>query len=96
MDVYALWQQQKERTLLQVKHLTRMVEAGIEAILGPTTAYIAPKNGEPKTMSHKWFHHPGLFKSLIPIRSISGQGAGQETSRPYTTKHHRNLSPEAL
>lgn len=70
-----LCQLQKERTLLQVKHLTRMVEAGIDAILAPTTAYIASKNGEPKRMSYKWFHRLGLFKSLIPIRFISGQGA---------------------
>ncbi|KAL7946823.1 amidase signature domain-containing protein [Trichoderma barbatum] len=52
MDVYDLWQLQKERSVLQANYLTRMVEAGIDAILGPTTAYVAPKNGELKTVSY--------------------------------------------
>ncbi|KAL7904142.1 amidase signature domain-containing protein [Trichoderma velutinum] len=52
MDVYELWQLQKERTILQANYLTRIVEAGIDAILGPTTAYVAPKNGELKTVSY--------------------------------------------
>jgi amidase len=52
MDVYDLWQLQKERTVLQANYLTRMVEANVDAILGPTTAYVAPKNGELKTVSY--------------------------------------------
>ncbi|RFU82170.1 amidase [Trichoderma arundinaceum] len=52
MDVYDLWQLQKERTILQANYLKRMVEAGIDAILGPTTAYVAPKNGELGTVSY--------------------------------------------
>lgn len=52
MDVFDLWQLQKERTVLQAKYLTRVVEAGIDAILGPTTAYVAPKNGELKAVSY--------------------------------------------
>lgn len=52
MDVYDLWQLQKERTSLQADYLSRMVEAGIDIILGPTTPYVAPKNGELKTVSY--------------------------------------------
>ncbi|KAJ4171739.1 hypothetical protein NW754_000318 [Fusarium falciforme] len=52
MDVYDLWQLQRERTILQANYLKRMVEAGVDAILGPTTPYVSPKNGQLKTVGY--------------------------------------------
>ncbi len=52
MDVYDLWQLQKERTTLQADYLARMEEAGVDVILGPTTPYVALKHGELKTVSY--------------------------------------------
>jgi amidase len=52
MGVYDLWQLQQERTLLQSKYLARVVEAGIDVILGPTTPYVAPRNGQLKTVAY--------------------------------------------
>lgn len=52
MDVHDLWQLQQERTLLQARYLARVAEAGIDVILGPTTPYVAPRNGQLKTVAY--------------------------------------------
>ncbi len=52
MDVYELWQLQKARTTLQAEYLKRIVDAGVDAILGPTTPWVAPRNGQLKTVAY--------------------------------------------
>ncbi|KAB5518012.1 amidase signature domain-containing protein [Coniochaeta sp. 2T2.1] len=55
MDVYDLWQLQKERTALQAGYLARVqAEAGgvIDAILGPTTVWVAPRHGGLKSVAY--------------------------------------------
>lgn len=50
--VYDLWQLHKQRTALQKRYLDRWTKAGIDAILGPTTPYVAPKNGQFRSVSY--------------------------------------------
>lgn len=65
MGVYDLWQLQQERTFLQAEYLSRMVQAEIDAILSPTTPFVAPKNGQMRTVSYT-----NIF-SLLDFPSIS-------------------------
>ena len=51
-DVYDLWQLQKARTMLQAEYLRRMVDSDVDAILGPTTPWVAPRNGQLKTVAY--------------------------------------------
>lgn len=59
LGVYDLWQLQKQRTALQKMYLDRWAGAGLDAILGPTTPYAAPKNGQFKNVSYT-----GVFNIL--------------------------------
>ncbi|WPG97460.1 acetamidase [Acrodontium crateriforme] len=60
MTVYELWQVQKARTALCKKYLDRWQACeGLDAILGPTTPYTAPKNGEFKHVGYT-----GVFNVL--------------------------------
>ena len=60
MTVYDLWQLQKQRTALQKMYLDRWAACeGLDAILGPTTPYAAPRNGEFKTVGYT-----GIFNLL--------------------------------
>ncbi len=53
LSVYDLWQLQKQRTALQKKYLDRWAACeGLDAILGPTTPYAAPKAGCFKGVSY--------------------------------------------
>ena len=53
LSVYDLWQLQKQRTALQKKYLDRWAACeGLDAILGPTTPYAAPKSGHFKTVTY--------------------------------------------
>jgi len=46
IGVHELWKTQSQRTALCKRYLDRFTKAGIDAILGPTTPFAAPKNGE--------------------------------------------------
>lgn len=73
--VYDLWQLQRERTALQARYLARVVAAGIDAILGPTTPWVAPRNGQLKTVGYT-----NVF-SVLDYSSVSfpsGVNADQE------------------
>lgn len=60
MTVYDLWQLQKQRTALQKMYLDRWAACeGLDAILGPTTPYAAPKSGQFKTVGYT-----GIFNLL--------------------------------
>ena len=60
MSVYDLWQLQKQRTALQKKYLDRWATCeGLDAVIGPTTPYVAPKSGQFKTVSYT-----GVFNVL--------------------------------
>ena len=60
MTVYDLWQLQKQRTALQKMYLDRWAACdGLDAILGPTTPYAAPKSGHFKSVSYT-----GVFNIL--------------------------------
>ncbi|KAK3715412.1 hypothetical protein LTR37_007140 [Vermiconidia calcicola] len=60
LGVYDLWQLQKQRTALQKKYLDRWAACeGLDAILGPTTPYAAPKSGDFKSVSYT-----GVFNIL--------------------------------
>jgi amidase len=60
LGVYDLWQLQKQRTALQKMYLDRWAACeGLDAILGPTTPYAAPKAGCFKTVSYT-----GIFNLL--------------------------------
>lgn len=53
MTVYELWQLQKQRTALQKRYLDLWAKCeGLDAILGPTTPYAAPKSGQFKTVGY--------------------------------------------
>lgn len=52
LGVYDLWQLQRQRTALQKRTLDRFRSQGIDAILSPTTPYIAPRHGDFKTVSY--------------------------------------------
>lgn len=60
VNVYDLWQLHKQRTALQKKYLDRWAACeGLDAILGPTIPYTAPKNGQLKVISYT-----GVFNIL--------------------------------
>ena len=60
LGVYDLWQLQIQRTALSKLYLDRWAACeGLDAILGPTTPYAAPKNGEFKSVSYT-----GVFNIL--------------------------------
>ena len=60
LSVYDLWQLQKERTALQKMYLDRWAKCdGLDAILGPTTPFAAPKAGMFKNVSYT-----GIFNVL--------------------------------
>jgi amidase len=60
MTVYDLWQLQKRRTAFQKMYLDRWANCeGLDAILGPTTPYAAPKSGQFKNVSYT-----GIFNIL--------------------------------
>ena len=59
LSVYDLWQLQKQRTALQKMYLDRWAACQIDAILGPTTPYAAPKSGQFKSVSYT-----GVFNIL--------------------------------
>ena len=53
MTVYELWQLQKQRTALQKMYLDRWASCeGLDAIIGPTTPYAAPKSGHFKSVAY--------------------------------------------
>ncbi|KAK5167344.1 uncharacterized protein LTR77_007043 [Saxophila tyrrhenica] len=53
LSTYDLWQLQKQRTALQKMYLDRWAACeGLDAILGPTTPYAAPRAGGFKTVSY--------------------------------------------
>ena len=60
LTVYDLWQLQKQRTALQKTYLDRWAACeGLDAILGPTSPYAAPKSGHFKSVSYT-----GVFNIL--------------------------------
>lgn len=60
MTVYDLWQLQKQRTALQKMYLDRWAKCeGLDAILGPTSPYAAPKSGDFKHVGYT-----GVFNVL--------------------------------
>lgn len=60
MTVYELWQLQKQRTALQKMYLDRWASCeGLDAILGPSTPYTAPKSG-----TFKHVAYTGIFNIL--------------------------------
>lgn len=66
MGVHKLWKLQAQRVALQKRYLDRMADAGIDAILGPTTPYGgAPKNGDFKHVGYT-----GVF-NILDLSSVS-------------------------
>ncbi|KAF2160731.1 hypothetical protein M409DRAFT_28868 [Zasmidium cellare ATCC 36951] len=65
MGVYHLWQTQSQRTALTKRFLDRWNSLGIDAILGPTTPYASPKNGE-----FRYVGYTGVF-NVVDYSSVS-------------------------
>lgn len=66
LGVYELWQLQIARTTLSKRYLDRWAACeGLDGILGPTTPYAAPKNGEFKAISYT-----GVF-NILDYTSVS-------------------------
>ncbi|KAI7493968.1 acetamidase [Hortaea werneckii] len=66
LGVYQLWQLQNARTDLCKRYLDRWAACeGLDAILGPTTPYAAPKNGQFKNVSYT-----GVF-NILDYSSVS-------------------------
>ncbi|KAK5119961.1 hypothetical protein LTR85_007037 [Meristemomyces frigidus] len=66
LGVYDLWQLQIQRTNLCKRYLDRWAACkGLDAILGPTTPYAAPKNGDFKSVSYT-----GVF-NILDYSSVS-------------------------
>lgn len=66
LGVYELWQLQAVRTSLCKRYLDRWAACeGLDAILGPTTPYAAPKNGQFKNVSYT-----GVF-NILDYSSVS-------------------------
>lgn len=65
MGVYELWQTQSKRTALTKRYLDRWNSMGIDAILGPTTPYATPKNGQFRHVGYT-----GVF-NIVDYSSVS-------------------------
>lgn len=63
--VYDMWKMQSQRTALTKRYLDRWVATGIDAILGPTTPYATPKNGEFRHVGYT-----GVF-NILDYSSVS-------------------------
>ncbi|KAL1859493.1 hypothetical protein Daus18300_009638 [Diaporthe australafricana] len=64
LGTYEMWQVHLERTEFQKRYLDRWNEAGIDAILCPTTPYSSVRNGEFKYGRSKQLYPPNFVRLL--------------------------------